>query len=65
MHDKNRSGMTEKPQTPRRPRGQGQASYPSSVVSRRVLPPVAGLITGGIYLSGRQGARSTAPGSAP
>lgn len=61
MDDKNRLNDGEKPQTPADREAKAKRRILVGIAAGALL--VAGLITGGIYLSGRQGGTPTAPGS--
>ena len=61
MDDKNRLNDGEKPQTPADREAKAKRRILVGIATGALL--VAGLITGGIYLSGRQGGTPAAPGS--
>lgn len=61
MDDKNRLNDGEKPQTPADREAKAKRRILVGIAAGALL--VVGLITGGIYLSGRQGGTPTAPGS--
>ena len=61
MDDKNRLNDGEKPQTPTDREAKAKRRILVGIAAGALL--VAGLITGSIYLSGRQGGTPTAPGS--
>lgn len=61
MDDKNRLNDGEKPQTPADREAKAKRRILVGIATGALL--VAGLITGGIYLSGRQGDTPAAPGS--
>ena len=61
MDDKNRLNDGEKPQTPADREAKAKRRILVGIAAGALL--VAGLIIGGIYLSGRQGGTPTAPGS--
>lgn len=61
MDDKNRLNDGEKPQTPADREAKAKRRILVGIAAGALL--VAGLITGGIYLSGRQGGTDVIPGS--
>lgn len=61
MDDKNRLNDGEKPQTPADREAKAKRRILVGIATGALL--VAGLITGGIYLSGRQGGTDVIPGS--